>query len=173
LNDSIRITLTRAKEARRHAEKLITLARKNSVAARRQAFKYLNDKDLVKKLFDEISPRFAGRAGGYTRIFRLTRRVGDGAEMALLELVVNRPPKEKPKERKGAEKIKEEPPKEESQKRKIAPRAEGAESKAAGVDAEEKPAKPQKPLKEKPKEKPKGLFGGLRNFFKKKQDSQE
>lgn len=99
LNDSIKTTLAKAKEARRYAERLITIGKDSSLSSRRRAFEFLNDRDSVKSLFDDISPRFLGRAGGYTRILRLGKRSGDGAQMALLELVVKRPPKpkEKPK----------------------------------------------------------------------------
>jgi large subunit ribosomal protein L17 len=66
---------------------MITLGKDGTVHARRQAMSYINNKDVVKKLFDEIAPRFAARPGGYTRIIRLGRRLGDGAPMAQIELV--------------------------------------------------------------------------------------
>lgn len=83
----IRTTLAKAKAARSHVEKLITTGKKDSVHARRQAFKFLQNRTLVKKLFDEIAPTFADRNGGYTRIVKLGQRTGDGAEMAILQLV--------------------------------------------------------------------------------------
>jgi large subunit ribosomal protein L17 len=83
----MRTTEPKAKEVRPIAEKMITLGKDGTVHARRQALAYINDKDLIKKLFDEIAPRFAGRPGGYTRIIKLGPRLGDGASMAQLELV--------------------------------------------------------------------------------------
>ena len=83
----IRTTEVKAKELRGVVESLITLARRNDVAARRQAFRDLGDHQLVQKLFDEIAPRFAGVAGGYTRVVKLAMpRVGDCAPMAIIEL---------------------------------------------------------------------------------------
>lgn len=86
-HESIRTTEAKAKEARRSAEKIITLGKDGTLHARRQALKFLNDKALTAKLFDEIAPRFADRPGGYTRILKLGRRNGDGAPMARLELL--------------------------------------------------------------------------------------
>ena len=83
----MRTTEPKAKEVRPIAEKMITLGKDGTVHARRQALAYINDKDLIKKLFDEIAPRFAGRPGGYTRIIKLGPRLGDWASMAQLELV--------------------------------------------------------------------------------------
>lgn len=81
-------TPEKAKEARRLAERLVTLGKKNTLAARRQALILLPNKRAVKKLFDEIAPRYASRAGGYTRILRLERsRVGDAASQCLFEFV--------------------------------------------------------------------------------------
>jgi large subunit ribosomal protein L17 len=86
-HESIRTTEPKAKETRRAAEKIITLGKQGTVAARRQAISYLNDKDIAARVFDDIAPRFAGRNGGYTRILKLGRRQGDGAPMARLELL--------------------------------------------------------------------------------------
>jgi large subunit ribosomal protein L17 len=85
--ERIRTTLSKAKETRPIAEKMITLAKTNSLHARRQALQYIYKKDAVKKLFEDIGPRFTERPGGYTRIIKLGPRAGDGAEMAILELV--------------------------------------------------------------------------------------
>lgn len=85
--ESIRTTEAKAKEARRPAERMITLGKDGSLHARRQAFKYLADKAAVTMLFDKIAPRFADRKGGYTRILRLGPREGDGAPMVRLELL--------------------------------------------------------------------------------------
>ena len=84
-----RITTTdcRAKEARKLAEKMITLGKRGDLHARRQAMSYLFDEDVVTKLFDEISPKYADRNGGYTRILKLGPRQGDNAEIVFLELV--------------------------------------------------------------------------------------
>lgn len=88
LHEKIETTETRAKEARRIADKVITTARQNSVHARREARKLLNDEDLVKRLFDQIAPKFADRPGGYTRITRIGFRRGDAAPMVKLELTI-------------------------------------------------------------------------------------
>jgi large subunit ribosomal protein L17 len=85
--ERIRTTLSKAKETRPIAEKMITLAKTNSLHTRRQALQYIYKKDVVKKLFEDIAPRFTERPGGYTRIIKLGPRAGDGAEMAILELV--------------------------------------------------------------------------------------
>ena len=84
-----RITTTkfRAKEAGREAEKMITLAKQGDLAARRQVMAYLDDEDVVSKLFDDIAPRYEDRNGGYTRILKLGPRRGDAAEEVFLELV--------------------------------------------------------------------------------------
>ena len=84
-----RITTTdmRAKEAGRQAEKLITIAKKGDLHARRQVLAYLFDEEVVSKLFDEIAPGYADRNGGYTRILKLGPRQGDNAETVYLELV--------------------------------------------------------------------------------------
>ncbi len=83
----IETTVSRAKEVRSVAEKMITLGKKNTLASRRQALSYITKEDVVKKLFDEIAPKYAERNGGYTRVIRIGARRGDAAEMAVLELV--------------------------------------------------------------------------------------
>ncbi len=83
----IQTTDCRAKETRKEAEKMITIAKKGTLAARRQALAYIKDEDVVKKLFDEIAPKYEERHGGYTRILKLGPRQGDVAEAVFLELV--------------------------------------------------------------------------------------
>jgi large subunit ribosomal protein L17 len=97
--ERIRTTLPKAKAAQRVVERLITYSKMGTLAARRNAQSILTDKPITKKLFDDIGPRFKDRVGGSTRIYRLGQRASDGAEMALLELVVRkeRAPEEKKK----------------------------------------------------------------------------
>jgi large subunit ribosomal protein L17 len=83
----IETTVTRAKETKRMADKMITLAKRGDLHARRQVLAYIYDEDVVKKLFDEIAPNYADRNGGYTRVLKLGPRRGDGSEMAIIELV--------------------------------------------------------------------------------------
>jgi large subunit ribosomal protein L17 len=85
--ERVRTTLPKAKEARPLAEKMITLAKSGTLHARRQALRFVRKESAVKKLFDELGPRFSERPGGYSRIVRLGPRAGDGADMAMLELV--------------------------------------------------------------------------------------
>lgn len=83
----IETTVTRAKETKRMAEKMITLAKRGDLHARRQALAYIYDEDVVTKLFEEIAPKYADVNGGYTRVLKMGPRRGDGAEMAIIELV--------------------------------------------------------------------------------------
>lgn len=83
----IQTTDTRAKEARKLAEKMITLGKRGDLHARRQALSFLFSEDVVTKLFEEIGPKYADRNGGYTRILKLGPRRGDNAEVVFLELV--------------------------------------------------------------------------------------
>ena len=85
--EKIVTTVPKAKEVRSVAEKMITLGKRESLHARRQALSYIRKKSVVFKLFDALAPRFADRNGGYTRILRLGPRPGDGAEVALLQFV--------------------------------------------------------------------------------------
>ena len=86
-NGKIETTETRAKEVRRMAEKMITLAKRGDLHARRQVLAYVYDETVVKNLFDEVAPKYAERNGGYTRMLKLGPRRGDAAEMVILELV--------------------------------------------------------------------------------------
>jgi large subunit ribosomal protein L17 len=86
-HEMIKTTLPKAKELRRVAEPLITLAKKDSVANRRLAFNRLRDRDVVTKLFNELGPRYVARPGGYLRILKCGFRRGDNAPMAIVELV--------------------------------------------------------------------------------------
>ena len=86
-NGTIETTLTRAKEVRSMAEKMITLGKKNTLASRRAELAYITKEDVVKKLFDQIAPKYASRSGGYTQIYKLGPRRGDAAEMAMIKLV--------------------------------------------------------------------------------------
>ena len=83
----IKTTISKAKEARGFVESLITKAKKNDLHAQRYVISYINDKEVVKELFSEIIPKIGDRKGGYTRVIKLGNRMGDAAEMAILELV--------------------------------------------------------------------------------------
>ena len=85
--ERIRTTLAKAKEVRRHAERIITIGKRGSLHSRRQVAAFLRTPETVQKLMDTIAPRYADRPGGYTRILRLPPRTGDAAPMAFLELV--------------------------------------------------------------------------------------
>ena len=86
-HEAIKTTLPKAKELRRVVEPLITMAKKDSVAARRLAYDRTRDRDVVTKLFNELGPRYQTRPGGYLRILKCGYRVGDNAPMAYVELV--------------------------------------------------------------------------------------
>ena len=110
-NGSVETTLTRAKEVRSIAEKMITLGKKNTLASRRAALAYITKEDVVTKVFVELAPLYAGRNGGYTQIYKLGPRRGDGAEMAIVKLIDYKKPsaddkkakKEKKADKKDAE----------------------------------------------------------------------
>jgi large subunit ribosomal protein L17 len=86
-HEQIKTTEAKAKEVRGMAEKMITLGKDGTLAARRQALAFIYDKDVVRKVFDDLAPRYQGRTGGYTRIIRMGPRLGDGAPIVSLELV--------------------------------------------------------------------------------------
>lgn len=158
----IKTTLTRAKAARGFIERLITFGKKGTVAARREVFKSLQNHKLVQVLFEEIAPTYADRNGGYTRVIKLGRRKGDGAEVAVLQLVGFEPliideKKQAPKKaRKKAAPKKETAPAEEKTEKEAAAE-EPVEKKEAPkkktAKKEDKAAKPEKkkaPQKAKP-----------------------
>ncbi len=160
--ETIETTDAKAKELRRVAEKMITLAKRGGLHARRQAAAVIREKDVVKKLFDEIGARFADRQGGYTRIVKTGFRAGDSAPLAVIELLA-KPAAEK-KEKKGAKAKKEPKAKKEAKpkaKKEAKPKAEKAKTaKAEKAPKTEKEAKPKKtatkksaPKKEADKEK--------------------
>lgn len=148
-SERIITTLPKAKELRPIAEKLITLAKNDSVHNRRQAARQVPDDSLIAKLFDTLGPRFSTRPGGYTRIMKLGARRGDAAEMAILELVELSPEKTTAKK---ADETSAKP--EKAEKKKAAPKKE-AKAEEPASEAEEKPKKPAKkaaaPKKEKAK----------------------
>ncbi|MBQ6863375.1 MAG: 50S ribosomal protein L17 [Clostridia bacterium] len=86
-NGRIETTVTRAKEVRSMTEKMITLGKENTLHNKRQALAYITKEDVVKKLFDEIAPKYDGRNGGYCRITKTGPRRGDAAEMCIIELI--------------------------------------------------------------------------------------
>ena len=86
-NGQIKTTYARAKEVAPMAEKMISLAKKNTLASYRQALSYITKEDVAKKLFSEIGPKYASRNGGYTRVLKMGPRRGDAAEMAIIQLV--------------------------------------------------------------------------------------
>ena len=86
-NGKIETTVTRAKEVRSMAEKMVTLGKKEDLHSKRQVFSYITKETVAKKVIDEYGPKYADRSGGYTRIVKIGPRRGDAAEMALIELV--------------------------------------------------------------------------------------
>ncbi|MBQ3588291.1 MAG: 50S ribosomal protein L17 [Oscillospiraceae bacterium] len=86
-NGKIETTVTRAKEVRAVAEKMITLGKTNTLHSKRQVYSYITKEDVAKKVFDEIAPKYEDRNGGYTRIIKIGPRRGDAAEMAIIELI--------------------------------------------------------------------------------------
>jgi large subunit ribosomal protein L17 len=141
LHGQIRTTRSRAKEAQRLADRLVTLGKDGSIHSRRKAFRVLQDRTLVKRLFADIAPRFTGVSGGYTRVARLSLRQGDGAERVLLAF---------------------------SRLPAVQPARPSAPPKRAPPTPSSPP--PQRPStrEQEAAEKPKGLFEGLRKLWTRK-----
>ena len=177
-HERIKTTLAKGKELRGWADRIISLGKQGTLHARRRAFALLRDEGIVKRLFDQIAPKFKDREGGYTRIYRLGWRQGDGAPLSLVELVTFAHPEEKkkstitkkakeviekvaPKKKekgekieKGKEKVKEKPkekPKEKAEKAK----EEKKEKKAKKEEKEAPKEKKETPKKKAPTEKSK------------------
>lgn len=149
-HERIETTVAKAKEARRMAERMITFAKRGDVAARRHVSRFVHGDDVVRKLFDTVAPWYADRNGGYTRIIKVGRRLGDAGQTALLELVKS--PELKERLRKEAEdRLKAERAALKG-KKGAAKAAKGAEAPAAEKGAapaaeEEKAARPERPPK--------------------------
>jgi len=157
---SIKTSLHRAKAARPLAESLISKAKDNTIAGRRQAFEVLGDHKLVSLLFKDIGPRFTKRQGGFTRIINLGTRRGDNASMVIWELT-----EIKAKEVKRPKKVKEAKPEDiqeatVSGETTVGEKPGKAETQTA---VKEKPPVTQKPTKK--------FLGGIKNIFKKERDS--
>ncbi|HXX33581.1 MAG TPA: 50S ribosomal protein L17 [Thermodesulfobacteriota bacterium] len=156
-HERIKTTLAKGKELRGWADRIISLGKQGTLHARRRAFAFLRDEGIVKRLFDEIAPKFKDREGGYTRIYRLGWRVGDAAPLSLVELATYVPPEEKKKSaiKKAKEVIEKVAPKkrEKLEKKEKVEKKEKEKEKAAP----KKVKKAEKAEKEapKPKEKPK------------------
>lgn len=140
-HERIKTTLAKAKELRRWADWVIGLGKRGTLHARRQAFDLLRDETIVKKLFDKIAPKMKEREGGYTRIYRLGWRQGDGAPLSLIELVTYVSPEEEKKStlkkaKQVLEKVKPKK-KEETQKAKEKGKKEEKKEKSKKKSAEE------------------------------------
>ncbi|PIQ90501.1 MAG: 50S ribosomal protein L17 [Candidatus Omnitrophica bacterium CG11_big_fil_rev_8_21_14_0_20_41_12] len=156
---SIKTTLTRAKASKQMVDKLVTLAKKNTLFARRQAQKVLGEHKLVNLLFTEIGPRFSSRSSGFTRIIPLGKRRGDDAEMVIFELT-----ELKKKEPKKAKKAKDEKPQLAAEKTEVGhDKTTQDQKKETKAPAKVNPVDEKKP--------PKKFMGGLRTIFRKKSDS--
>jgi large subunit ribosomal protein L17 len=160
----IRTTLAKAKETRSFAETLITKARKNDLHSKRQVMSEIHDKEVVKELFGDILEKIGDRAGGYTRVIKLGKRIGDAADIAILELVdfneVMKAKDEEKKEQKEAKKVKKQKEDEEATpavedanvieetKDEKNPKKRGRKKKEDVEEAEEKPKKRGRKKKE-------------------------
>jgi large subunit ribosomal protein L17 len=154
-HERIQTTLAKGKELRRWADKIITLGKKGNLHARRQAFALLRNEGIVKKLFNEIAPRLKDREGGYTRIYKMGWRPGDGAPLSFVELATFSSSAQKKSPVKKAvavlEKVAPKKKKKEEGKEKEKEKEKGKEKKERGEKKEEKKSK--KVAKETPKEK--------------------
>ncbi len=128
-HERVETTVAKAKEARREAEHLITFAKRGDLHARRQVARYIADKDVQKKLFDEIASWYSEREGGYTRVLKTRSRPGDAGEMAFLELV-------KTEEQKKAERKRRQEEAAAKEKKKAARRKEAVEKAPKEKDEE-------------------------------------
>ena len=147
-HERIKTTLAKSKELRGWVDRIISLGKKGTLHARRQAFAILREKEIVKKVFEEIVPRLKDREGGYTRIYKMGWRQGDGAPLSLIELATFSSPEQKKKSpvKKAKEALE-----------KVAPKRKGKEEKKEKVKEkkEKKGEKKEKETLKEKKEKPK------------------
>jgi large subunit ribosomal protein L17 len=162
VHQSIRTTKIKASSAQPLIENLITLAKSDTLIAKRRAFDIIQDHSLVSYLFKEIGPRFTTRTGGYTRIMHAGQRRGDGADLVILELT-----EIKKKETKKLKKAKAAPEEHVHEGDQPAPHDEPIEEKKPTAELQ-KHRETRPPQTKKP---PKKFLGGLRNIFKKERDS--
>jgi large subunit ribosomal protein L17 len=158
-HERIKTTLTKGKELRSWADRIISLGKQGTLHARRRAFALLRNEGIVKKLFDEIAPKLKNREGGYTRVFKLGWRQGDGAPLSLVELVTYAAPEEKKKSTiKKAKEVLEKvtPRRKEKGEKKEKEKERGKEKKEKKVKKEEKEVPKEKKEKEKQKKKSSG-----------------
>jgi large subunit ribosomal protein L17 len=156
-HERIETTISKAKEARRVAERMITFAKRGNLSDRRHVGSYLFDETVTKKLFDTIAPWYTTRNGGYTRIIRTRRRLGDAGEMGIFELVKSQEQLDaERREREAAEAAARDTKKKKKGKEATAEAAEGAEAEATAG----KKAKAPKPPKVKKEAKPRGDHTG-------------
>jgi len=167
-------TVRRAKEARRLAERVITLGRSDTVASRRAAYSILSDRDLVAKLFKEIAPLFKDRNSGFTRIIQLGFRRGDGAKLGILELTEKKIVEKKPVKKK--EKAAKEEVEKKTKAHEPKPKEEHKEEPKAKTIPKSKPTLEEEKRIEKAKTEDrkigdkKGFMKNLRGFFHRKTD---
>jgi len=157
-HERIRTTLAKGKEFRGWVDRMITLGKKGTLHARRQAFALLRNHEIVKKLFDEIAPKLKDREGGYTRVYKMGWRQGDGAPLSLVELATFSHPEEKKKKKSPVTKAKEvlekvAPKKKGKEEKKEKKEEEKEKGKGKPKEKEKKEKKVKKEEKEAPKEK--------------------
>ncbi|MCM8779187.1 MAG: 50S ribosomal protein L17 [Candidatus Omnitrophica bacterium] len=179
-DERITTTIAKAKEVRSVIDKLINLGKQDNLTSRRSAFRLLQDRDTVERLFKDIAPRFKDRDSGYTRILHYKTRRGDGALLAILELTVQKPKEKKKlppkKEKKITPEVREEKKLEEvvsepevEKKKEILPpeqiKPSGEEERKEEIKEEKPPPPPEK--------KPKRFLEGIRGLFRRRKDKQE
>jgi large subunit ribosomal protein L17 len=143
----IRTTITKAKQMRKYFDKMIGLGKRDSLHTRRQALSFIKSKDVVKKLFEEYGPLYENRNGGYTRIYRLGRRLGDNSQMALIQMVGLEGSAEPVKEvaTDTIDEVKEELQSEEQDTQPAADSSEAEESASEGADEDAQEASDTEP----------------------------
>jgi large subunit ribosomal protein L17 len=125
-HEAVRTTDAKAKELRRWGDRMITLGKQGTLSARRRAASLINSRMVVKKLFDEIAPRYAKRNGGYTRVVKLGVRLGDAAAISMVELVERAGAAPEPKKKPARRRDKAEPKAKKGTEKKSAPRKKAA-----------------------------------------------